>query len=73
MHKKVIKIRVTMEPDLEEVAGHLRPKQRRELASKFDRWSHQLRFSAEVIEKDEVPKPPPRRLRFIPEFKLPRN
>lgn len=68
-----IRIRVRMEPDLEESAGHLLPHQRRALARKFYRWSKQLWLSAEIIEKDEGPKPPPKRLPFVPRNKVRKN
>ena len=50
---------VTLEPELEEAAALLNPYQRRELARKLDRWSHQLRVSAAVLLSNNSPKPRP--------------
>lgn len=74
MHNQVtIRIRVRMEPDLEEIAGHMRPHQRRQLARKFFRYAKQLYVSADIIERDQQPKPPPVRVPFCPENKLKGN
>ena len=75
MHTKgkiQIRIRVHMEPDLEEMAGHLDVAGRRALGRKLYRYSRQLFVSANIIEKDMAPKPK-RGLRPIPEIKLKHN
>ena len=50
--------RVTMEPELEELAGDLTPGQRRAMAGKMKRWIKQLEFTALILEIDSAPKPP---------------
>lgn len=44
-----VRIRVRLEPGLEEHAGELTPAQRLEMAAKLERWAHQLRVSAKVL------------------------
>lgn len=61
---------VRMEPDLEDIAGHLKPHQRRILAAKFARWAHQLQVTAGVIEKRQQPKAPPQQLPYVHPSKL---
>ena len=65
-------IRVRMEPELEELAGHMTPVQRRALARKFRRWSRQLYVSADILQSDELPQPQ-RSLQPLPVRKLYRN
>lgn len=64
---------VKCEPELEEEAALLNPYQRREMARMFERWAHQLRVSAAVLESDD--KRPPRRvsLPWIPRRKAALN
>ena len=59
-----IVIRVRMEPELEEFAGHLNPVDRVFMAEKLARWAHQLRVSAKVLAGPPSAGPrKPRRLR----------
>ena len=53
------KIRVRLEPGLEEEVSLLTPAQRVALARKFQRWARQLRVSARIILRDELPQPRP--------------
>ena len=61
------KIRVVLEPDLQEQAELLTATQRRSLAKIYRRWARQLEVSAKIMETDEKPpkrdplKPLPRR------------
>lgn len=72
MKKEKVIIRVRLEPQLEEVAGKMTPAERRTLARKHERWAHQLKVSADVIDAHSGPKPKPR-LRYLPECKCARN
>ena len=47
-----IKQRVTLEPPLQEIAGHLDAHARVMLAKKFYRWSVQLYVSARILRLD---------------------
>jgi hypothetical protein len=49
--------RVTMEPELEQIAGMLPPPARRQLAKKLRRWAHELEVSADVMSRDEAYRP----------------
>ena len=61
-----IVVRVRMEPELEEVAGHLNPGDRMLLAGKFARWARQLRVSARVLAAPpSARRSRPRRLRLV--------
>lgn len=51
------KIRVRLEPELEEEVWHLPPHRRRALARRFYRWAKQLWVSADIIEADQSPRP----------------
>jgi hypothetical protein len=48
-----IKIRVRLEPELDEIAALWPPLKRLELSRKLQRWSRQLRVSAMIQIKDE--------------------
>jgi hypothetical protein len=52
---------VKLEPDLDAIAGMLKPKERRALAKVYLRWSHELEVSANVIEHHALSKPWKRR------------
>jgi hypothetical protein len=49
--------RVTMEPELEEIAGTLPVAARRQLAKKLRRWAHELEVSADVMARDDAYRP----------------
>ncbi len=63
---------VKLEPRLQLTAATLTPTQRRVLACVYERWAHQLRVSAKVLEKYQQP---PRRnsLKPLPQRLLSRN
>jgi hypothetical protein len=68
----MIKRAITLEPALEELAGHLTAHQRAMLAKKFFRWSKQLYVSARILRR--VAEPPPRpALRPVPRRRLALN
>ena len=46
---------VKLEPELQIEAATFTPCQRLALAVKFERWAHELRVSARVLEKQRVP------------------
>ena len=48
-----IRIRVRLEPELEELAALWTPLKRLEVSKKLGRWSRQLRISAVIQLKDE--------------------
>lgn len=50
---------IILEPDLEEVAGHLNAHERVMLAKKFFRWSKQLYVSVRILRRNAGPKPRP--------------
>ena len=60
MKEKVI-VRVVLEPELEELAGHLSPDERDRLARRFYRWSKELWASAQAIRARPLPRVAPRR------------
>src|SRR5437867_1591492 len=47
--------RVIVEPQLEENVGDLNADQRLNVARKLERWAHQLRVSAVIMEADAIP------------------
>jgi hypothetical protein len=60
---------VQLELPLQQQAGDLNAAQSRFLAAKFERWAHQLRMKAAILEAHAAPRPrrglrvlPPRRL-----------
>jgi len=65
----MIKRAITLEPALEELAGHLTPHQRVMLAKKFFRWSKQLYVSVHILRRDSELRPPPA-LRPVPPRRL---
>jgi plasmid stabilization system protein ParE len=64
-------VRVRMEPELEEIAGHLDPRERVEMAQKLARWVRQLQVSAHVLS--QPPSARPRRLPRLRPSELGRN
>ena len=60
---------ITLEPALEELAGHLTAHQRAMLAKKFFRWSKQLYVSARILRLAAEPPPQPA-LRPVPRRRL---
>lgn len=48
---------IQLEPDLEELAGHLNAHERVMLAKKFFRWSKQLYVSVRILRRNSGPKP----------------
>lgn len=71
MTKKIV-IRVRMEPELEQIAGHLGPAARLEMAAKLARWTHQLKISAAILS-EPPPLRRPMRLRALDSLRLVRN
>lgn len=64
-----IRIRVRLEPVLEEKVATFSPSKRRALAIVYERWAHQLRLSARILEIDAKPSQR-RRLKGLPHRKL---
>lgn len=73
MTKVIVRIRVKMEPELEEEAGALTASQRRIMAQKLERWVHQLRVSAKILDRDALPRPGRSSLRSLPRRRLSLN
>jgi len=69
---RMTKRSITLEPALEELAGHLTPSQRVMLAKKFFRWSKQLYVSVHILRSDSQPRPRPA-LRPVPRRRLAMN
>jgi len=69
---RMIKRAITLEPALEELAGHLTPHQRVMLARKFFRWSKQLYVSVHILRRGSAPPPRPA-LRPVPRRRLALN
>ncbi|MDB6018427.1 MAG: hypothetical protein JWR19_2916 [Pedosphaera sp.] len=66
--------RVTLEPELEELALFWRPQMRLIVARKFARWARQLRVSAFImIEQDRAASRRPASLRRVPPKKAALN
>jgi hypothetical protein len=66
------KIRVVLEPDLQEQAELLTASQRRALAKIYRRWARQLEVSAKIMDADEqAPKRDP--LKPLPKRRLKLN
>jgi len=63
---------VQLEPELQMEAATFTPHQRRMLASVYERWAHQLRVTAKVLEKDLAPRPRGE-VMWLPAKKLARN
>lgn len=59
------KKRITLEPELEVIAGHLDPLDRLRLAAIYARWARQLRVSARAL------RPPPKPLPRLPRSRQP--
>jgi hypothetical protein len=58
---------VKLEPKLQEIAGTMKPGERRKLAKIYLRWVHELEFSADVLERHARSKPwRRRRVRPLP-------
>ena len=52
LNMKTVK-RVTLEPELEELAAEWKPEMRLIVAKKFRRWARQLSVSARILMKQE--------------------
>lgn len=65
------KKRVTLETQLEIMAGNLMPHERIALAEQFCRWAHQLEFSALLLRRGTTQAP--KKLRRMSEKQLLRN
>jgi hypothetical protein len=52
MKKEKCRPRVTLEPELEEIAGAWPAAKRFEMARKFARWAQQLKVSAKIMTAD---------------------
>ena len=65
--------RVTLEPDLEAVAGGWAPALRLRMARLYMRWGHQLKLSAIIEIKAKNPSAPKPSLRPMPARRLRRN
>jgi hypothetical protein len=63
---KELKIRVRLEPELEQIAGGLDAVSRKRVARKFKRWAHQLEVSAIILIRDAAPRPRPVLRRLSP-------
>ena len=63
------KLRIILEPKLELQASCLNACQCRQLARVYDRWAHQLKMKAAILDVDAAP-PPRRVLRRLPTQKL---
>ena len=63
---------IVLEPDLEEIAGHLTAHERIMLAKKFYRWSKQLYVSGRILRRNSEPQPKPA-LRRLPDRLLRMN
>jgi len=50
---------IVLEPDLEEIAGHLTAHERAMLAKKLFRWSKQLYVSVRIMRRDSETRPRP--------------
>ena len=61
-----MKTRVTLEPELQEIAALWPPAQRLEAAEKMHRWARQLKISALIMLKDSRPKPRRRGVPVLP-------
>lgn len=55
-----MKPKVTLEPALESRAALWTPRKRRAIAAKLERWAHELRVSAAILESDQALPSPPR-------------
>jgi len=55
--------RVTMEPELEKIAGHFTSYERFALARKLIRWAQQLEISAKILSKPHSPDP--KKIRWV--------
>ena len=64
-------VRVRMEPELEEIAGHLASYERLEMAAKLERWAHQLRVSSRMLSLRRPSRP--KKLRKLGQSKLGMN
>ncbi len=67
-----IRLRVRLEPALEQEAALWSASKRREMARKMERWARQLRVSAEILERDQAP-PPTARLKALSPRRLRQN
>lgn len=57
-----LRVRVTLEPTLEEQVKLMSPSKRRQLAAVYERWAHQLRVSAAILDLEKKSQQPsPRR------------
>ncbi len=54
----LLKIRVRLEPELEELAASWSPEKRRVMAKKLRRWARQLDVSAHILTSDHSPRQP---------------
>lgn len=55
---KELKIRVRLEPELEDRAAAWSPEKREAVAAKLERWVRQLRISAAILKVDRKVDPP---------------
>jgi len=67
-----IRKRVQLEPALEAMAGDLGAAQCRRAAAVFQRWARELEVKARILERDALPRPPPR-LSWLPLRRARRN
>ena len=51
-------MKIRMEPELEQLAGHLTPAQRIRLADKLERLAHELRVTDSALDPQTPPRPP---------------
>lgn len=67
--KVTVRIRVRLEPQLEKHIATLDASERRQVAKKFERWAHQLKISAAILDR-ACPAPPQDPLRPLPRRRL---
>jgi hypothetical protein len=68
-----MKTRVTLEPELEQIAALWGPLHRLEMAAKLERWARQLRVSARITLRDRARTSPKPVLRPLPARKAALN
>lgn len=73
LRMNILKIKVSVEPELQDLVAAMLPHDRRLLAKKFRRWAHELEVTAKVIETQHRSLPPPKRIRWTSLSKAKRN
>lgn len=73
MEKPKIRLRVTLEPELEQMAILWTPIKRLDMARAMERWARQLRVSARIMLRDARPVTSRPRLQRLSDRRLRRN